>query len=367
MSSQVADISPVVKQLNVTVDGGVLTRELDKAYAKLSGTAKIKGFRQGKIPRQVLERYYRRDVESDVLNRVISDEYRRAILENKINPVGQPQIQAAEFIAGQDLQFTAKVEVKPAITLTTYKGLTATRDVKPLGETEINAEIERLRQSVSTIGPVTDRDVVKAGDLCTTNYYGTIDDAGFAGGSGSAYVIEQGAARFFKEIEDALVGKKVGDAFEVDAVIPDNFRNKDVRGKTAHFKVTVTELKQRNVPALDDEFAKDLGDYESLADLKDKTQKSLQVRNQESVDNDIREQLVGQLIEKNAFELPPSLVERQIDARLYPILGRMSPEQIKRMNVDRNQMREEQREIAVRQIRGALLLEALSEQEKLAV
>ena len=186
MQAQVAEISPVIKQLNVVVEGDRLIKELNKAYARLSQTAKIAGFRQGKIPRQVLERYYKKDVEGDVLGRVISDAYREAVVQTRLEPVAQPEIQAGEFVPGQDFTFSAKVEVRPAITLKNYKGLATTRSVKQVTDALVDAEIERARTQVSTLQPVTDRETIEKGDLATCNFVGTVDDTPFVGGTGSA-------------------------------------------------------------------------------------------------------------------------------------------------------------------------------------
>ncbi|MEW5852582.1 MAG: trigger factor [Myxococcota bacterium] len=367
MQSQVNDVSPVVKQLNVVVDGATLTRELDKAYRKVGDKARIPGFRAGRIPRQVLEHHFRGQVESEVLGRVIGDAYRQAIQEHKVEPVAQPEINAGEFVPGQDFSFTARVEVKPHIDLKDYKGLSAKATTPSVDDQAVEAEIERLRQQVSTIAPVEGRDTVQAHDLVTTNFSGTVDGEGFSGGQGSAYVIEPGAGRFLKEVEDALVGKKVGESFEVDAKLPDTFRAKEVAGKTAHFKVTVAELKTRNMPALDDDFAKDLGDYEGLEDLRKKLRESLEQRAKEQAEGQTREELMTQLIEKNPFELPPSLVERQIDAQVYRSVGRLNPQQLQRMGLDRGKVREDMREGATRLVRGSLLLEAIANAEKLEV
>jgi trigger factor len=367
MQAQVAEISPVIKQLNVVVEGERLIKELNKAYARLSQTAKIAGFRQGKIPRQVLERYYKKDVEGDVLGRVISDAYREAVVQTRLEPVAQPEIQAGEFVPGQDFTFSAKVEVRPAITLKNYKGLATTRSVKQVTDALVDAEIERARTQVSTLQPVTDRETIEKGDLATCNFVGTVDDAPFVGGTGSAFVIEVGAGRFFKDVEDAMPGKKLGEAFECDATIPEDFRTAEVRGKKAHFRVTAVELKSRKMPALDDEFAKDLGDYESLADLKTKLREGMAKRFKDEADRDVTEGLMTLLIEGNPFDLPPSLVERQIDARLYQTLGRIPPEQLRRMNLSRERLREDAREGSIRQVRGALLLDALAAAEGITV
>ncbi|MBI5498556.1 MAG: trigger factor [Deltaproteobacteria bacterium] len=367
MQASVAELSPVVKQLNVVVEGDRLIKELDKAYRKLSGTAKIKGFRQGKIPRQVLERYFRQEVEREVIGKVLSDAYSEAVKTTQIEPIANPEIQAGEFVPGQDFQFSAKVEVRPTITLKSVKGLSATRIAKKVDDETVENEIKNLQQQMATIQPVTDRETAEKGDLCSLNFLGLVDDAPFQGGTGSSYVVEPGAGRFFKEVEDALPGKKVGEQFSVDLKIPDDFRAEAVRGKAAKMSVTVVELKKRVMPALDDEFAKDVGDYENLADLRTKLRAALEKRYKDEADRDLTEALMSLLIEGNPFDLPPSMVERQIDNRILQQLSRIPPQQLQRMSLNRERLREDARDAAIRQVRGALLLEAVAKQENLTV
>lgn len=367
MQSQVSEVSPVLKQISVVVEGDRLVKELDKAYRKLSDTAKIKGFRQGKVPRQVLERYFRKGVEEDVLGRVITDAYREAVTSNKLDPVGQPEIKAGEFVPGQDFQFMAKVEVRPEITLKRFTGLSADRVVKTITDADVDREVDGLRQRMGTIEPVADRDVVANGDLATCNFIGTVDDTPFVGGSGSAYVIEVGAGRFVPGVEEAMVGQKLGQAFEVDAPLPEDFRTTEVAGKTAHWRVTVMEVKIRRMPELDDEFAKDLGEYESLADLRTKLKERMEAAAKQDSERALSEMLMEALIEANPFEVPPSMVERQIDFRVFQMLSRLPPEQARRLGADRTRLREDARDGAVRAVRGALLLDAVANQEKVEV
>jgi trigger factor len=365
MSSQLAEISPVVKQLNVVVDGQSITKELDKAYRKLGEQVSIKGFRQGKIPRQVLERYYRKDVEQDVLGKLIGEAFRDAVVEHKMEPVANPDINVGEFVPGQDLSFSARVEVRPTISLKDYKGLPATEPAWSVSDEDVERAVEEKRLLSSTVVPVEGRDTVQEHDLCTCNFSSAVDGVEYVGGQGSAYVIEPGAGIFVKGVEDALVGKKLGEAFEVDAQLPESFRNREVAGKVAHFKVTVTDLKTRQMPTLDDEFAKDVGDFEGLADLRKKLREDLEKQAKSHAEEKAKEELIKLLIDRNPFELPPSLVERQIDASLYSMVGRLNADQMSRLGLDRQKLREDLREGAVRSVRTVLLLEAVADEEKI--
>jgi len=367
MKSECESVSPVMRKLDVIIDGEDLIKDISRAYRQLGTKVKIPGFRKGKIPRQVLERYYKQDVESDVLSQAISRSYSAAIDEHALKPVNQPQIKNSEFIPGQDFRFTAEVEVRPDIELVGFRGLEVTREDEAVSEDNIAAELERLRAAYTQVEPVEDRKEIEAGDLVATNFSGTIDGEAFQGSSGNGYILDTTAHNYIPEVIEALIGKPVGEAFEVEATVPEGFKNEEVVGKTAQFKVTPTQIKRKRLPELDDEFAKDVGDFETLAALKVKVQGDLEGRMKDSNDESFKEAVIDALIEKNPFDVPPTLIERQIDLMLYQTLGQLEPEQLKSMGVDVPKLREEMREKSEWKVRRGMLLEHIADIEKIEV
>ncbi|MBN2361812.1 MAG: trigger factor [Deltaproteobacteria bacterium] len=364
MKSECQTISPVMRRLDVTLDGEQILKEIDKAYRKVGQRATIQGFRKGKVPRVVLEQHFKAEVESDVLSRMIGDAYKAAIDEHELHPVNQPQIKAGEYIPGQDFRYSAEVEIRPEIEIKRFKGLSATRgELRVASDDEVARELDRLRQRLTQVVPVEDRDLVEKGDLVLCNFNGTVDGETFKGGQSVGYVVDTVEYNYLHDICEALPGKKLHQTFEVEATIPEGFHNQDVAGKSAHFEVTPTQIKRKQLPEIDDEFAKDLGDYDSLQELREKIRGELNQRYSEEHEEGYKKAVVDALIAENPFEVPPSLVERQIDVMLYQSVGRIPPEQLQAMGIDVAKLRGELRPNAEWKVRRGMLLERIADLE----
>jgi trigger factor len=364
MKSECQTISPVMRKLDVTLDGEQIIKEIDKAYRRLGQRVTIQGFRKGKVPRVVLEQHYKAEVESDVLSRLIGDAYKAAVDEHKLHPVNQPQIKAGEFIPGQDFKYSAEVEIRPDIEIKRFKGLSATRgELKVAGDDEVAKELDRLRQRLTQVVPVENRDLVEKGDLVLCNFNGTVDGETFKGGQSVGYIVDTVEYNYLHDICEALPGKKLLESFELDATIPEGFHNKDVAGKRAHYKVTPTQIKRKQMPDLDDEFAKDLGDYDNLQELRDKIRGEINQRYSDEHEEGYKKSVVDALIAENPFDVPPSLIERQIDVMLYQSVGRIAPEQLQAMGIDIAKIRGELRETAEWKVRRGMLLERIADLE----
>lgn len=367
MKSECQEVSATERQLDIIIDGDTILKELNRAYVRIGKRVRIPGFRQGKVPRQVLERYYKGEVEGDVLSRMISDSYGEAISSHTLHPVNQPRIENQEFIPGQDFRYSARVEVQPEVELKNYTGLKVEAVEAKVDDGAVEAEIERQRNYHAQVLPVEDRDVIETGDLVVCNFSGTVDGEKFQGGSGNGYTIDTAAQEFIPEVVAALVGKKLNEAFEIDLTLDENFKNKEVAGKEAHFSVTPSQIKLKQIPELDDEFAKDLGDFEDLADLRAKTQDELEKQAKQEAEGAFRDAVVEALIEANPVEVPPTLVERQLDLMVYQSFGGIPAEQLSAMGLDPAKLREELREKAGQRVRKGMLLEAIAEKEGVEV
>lgn len=368
--AQVKEISPVQRELSIVIPGDQVAKELDKAYRKLSQRVRLKGFRPGKVPRYVLEQYYKAQTEQDVLERIVGESYREAIESNQLTPVSPPDIEAtAELIPGMDFAYQAKVEVKPEITLQQYKELELTKKVYAVADESIQRELETVRERFVKVVPVEDRDTVQQGDLVQANWSGTVDGEHVRGLGGVSYVVEVGAGRFYPEAEQALVGKKLGEGFEVEITVPDDFRVEAVRGKKAVLSMRPEQIKRKDVPALDDELAKDVSDdFETLEDLKNHIKTTLERQAELRTRSELRETALDALIEANPFEVPSSLVERHAEELAADSLGRLPEEAAQRIWASQRQrLVEDARPKALKQVRGGLLLEAISKQEDISV
>jgi trigger factor len=368
--SEVKALSPVERELAIVVPGAEVAKELDKAYRQLAQKVRIKGFRQGKVPRYVLEQYYKQDTEQQVLERLVGESFRVAVQNHSLEPVANPTIDGRpEIIPGMDFAYSARVEVKPVIELKKWQGLKLEKTTYEVADADVAKEIEALRERQARVVTVEDRDVVQQGDLVECNWSGTVDGEHAKGLSGVQYVIEVGAGRFYKEAEQALVGKKLADSFTVDVVLPDTFATEALRGKTAQLTLRPLVIKKKNLPALDDEFAKDVDDeLESLDALKAKIKESLAKQAEQRTKAELRDKAIDALVNENPFDVPQSLVERQAEQLAVDRISRL-PQQQAEMIWQQNHVRlkEDARPTALRQVRVSLLLEELVKKEGLEV
>lgn len=369
--SEFKELSTVERQISIVVPGDQVAKELDKAYRELNLKVRIKGFRPGKVPRQVLEQFYKADTEKQVLERVVNNSFREAIKSHSISPVANPTIQApSEIIAGLDFAYSAKVEIKPVIDLKVMKGLKLKKTTYTVGDADLDKELSRLREGQAKVAPVEGRDTIQQGDLVETNWSGSVDGEAVKGLSGVAYVIEIGGGNFpYKDAEQHLVGKKVGEDLSVDVKLPEDFRIEAHRGKVAAFRMRPLTLKTKTLPNLDDEFAKDVSEkVETLEQLKVMIKDEISKVAEQKTKNEVRDAAISGLIEQNPFEVPSSLVDRQAEQIAAERLQRLPQQQAEMLWQSQGQrMKEDARPMALRQVRISLLLEEIVKRESIAI
>jgi trigger factor len=371
VKSDLKETSTVERELAIVVPGDHVARELDRAYRELGEKVKLKGFRPGKIPRYVLEQYYKADTEQKVLERVVSIGFRDAVKEHSLEPVANPKIETVpELIQGMDFRFTAKVEVKPDIDIKKWKGLAITKTTFSVGRSDIDKDRTHRREEQARIAPVEGRDVIQQGDFVSLNWSGTVDGDHVKGLSGVNYTIEIGGGIFlYKDAEQALVGKKIDTQFTVDVKLPANFPQEAFRGKAAVFTMSPLAIKTKTLPALDDEFAKDVSDETpTLTALEERIEQELKTLAERKTKSDVQEQAATALIESNPFEVPSALVERQAEQVAVERLQRMPKQQAEMLwQMQSARMKEDAKPIATRQVRLSLLLEKLCKMEKVDI
>lgn len=369
--SEIKDLSSVERELAIVVPGDTVAKELDRAYKELSMKVKLKGFRPGKVPRYVLEQYYKKETEQQVLEKVVNTSFRQAIKNHDISPVNNPAVQApSELIAGMDFSYSAKVEVKPVIDLKNWQGLKLDKTVFTVADKDIDAELNRMREAHAKVAPVEGRDVIKQGDLVETNWSGTVDGEPVKGLSGVAFVIEVGGATFpYPEAHQALVGKKLGEDLSVDVKLPADFRLEAHREKTAVFKMRPLTIKEKTLPALDDEFAKDVSEkVESLEQLKTNLKEDLEKAATQRTKNQVRDAVISALIDGNPFEVPASLIDRQCEQLVVDRLQRLPQQQAEMIwQMQGERMKEDARPQATRTVRISLLLEELVKRDGIKI
>jgi trigger factor len=368
MKVQVEDVSSIEKRLSIEVEPTFIERELSQAYAALSHQVKMPGFRPGKIPRRMLEKHYRTEVEADVLKRVQLLAFYDAIKEHNVPAIGDPHFSGGKIEAAKAYTYTARVEVKPTLAPKEYKGLKLKKFDTVITEERLGEQLKRMAESRTQLTDVTDRDLVNKGDLVTVDFDATLEGKPFPGNTGRDVTIEVIEGQLIDGNLPQLEGAKKGEQKAFDYAFPADYRVEEVKGKTAQFTVTVKAIKAKQVPAIDDALAVQMG-VANLNDLKERMRKDLERSRRREVEGDEREDVFKKLVEKNAFDVPAALVNRGIDMMLEGALGSMSRSgmDLRSLNLDWNKLREDLRPRSENEVRGQLLLEAIAKVENLTV
>jgi trigger factor len=360
--------SPVRHRLEVQLGAGRVRQAFDRAYRDLARHARIKGFRPGKVPRAVLERLYGASIAEEIEEMLVRESLADAIEQAGLHPVTTPSIDAEPPRPDADYSYVAHVEVKPAIALPDLEGLPARKPRVEVGDDEVLVELERLRERHAPIVEEPEGTAAARGHILSVDFVGRIDGQPFEGGSGRGVELEIGSGRFVAGFEEQLVGAVAGEDRRVEVAFPDTYGDARLAGRQAVFEVHVAEVKRRQLSELDDEFAKDLGDFDSLDALRDRIRQDLLDMRERAAKATLRRSLLDVLIERTAFEVPAGLAAQQLDRRLRQASAQLHgsvPEDALHAQLDR--WREEWRPAAEREVRESLILEAVARARSLEV
>jgi len=314
-------ISPVLLELDVEIAADRVQSELDKAYTQLAKRAKIRGFRPGRAPRKVLSQMFGSSVRADVAKRLVDETYPNAVSKQSVQTVSQPTFEPAKLLENKPFSYKARVEVVPEIKDLKFEGLVAKRPKIDVDEETLKAKLEELRRQNSTLEPVKKARGIKQGDVATIDLMVLVDGTEIAEAAAKNFQAEFGNNSILTELEAGLLGSKPGETVDVQIKMPDTHPNPKLKGQDATFRVKINELKMRQLPALDDEFAKDLGDYDTLAELEKELREEIEKELKNDAENKVAEQLVAELVKANPIDVPPSLVQRQAQISERELLG----------------------------------------------
>lgn len=309
LNVQVEELSPVVRRVSIDVPAERVASVTEEVYGRLGRTAKLRGYRQGKVPRRVLEKHFHEQVLSDVAREVVQSTFDQALRDVDVIPVAQPSVEPGEVKPGEAFKYSARVEVRPDVVLTQYKGIEATYAEAQVADDTVQAQLVQMQESASTLEPIEDRDVAEMGDTADISYEVEFEGTGRPPQKRDEALVRIEAGRFIDGHGEALAGQKVGEVREIVEAFPDDEEtNEELRGKNARIAVTLKGLKKREVPAIDDELAKEMG-KDTLDELRTEIRANLQKEADEENKRNRRESLVRALIEKNPLEVPPSMVD----------------------------------------------------------
>jgi trigger factor len=349
--------------------------EVSKAYGKVVGNyrkhAKIPGFRAGKVPESVIKRRYATEIRKDVIDGLLPERFNKAVSELGVRPVGQPQVTEMTVEDGAPLHVKAVFEFVPAFSIEGYQDVTVPKPAVEITEEEVRAELAQLRESRATVEPVEEDRALVDGDWAQITYKGVIEgEADAAPVAGEDTLVEIGGKDTVAAFSDALKGAKPGQELKAEVIYPADYAEAKLAGKTVAYEVEVKAIKKRTLPDLDDDFAKELGAYESFADLEERVREHLASRKKRSVEGETKDRLFAALTEKYPFPVPESLVQEQIDARLDRGLRAlaaqgMDTEQMRKLDFAR--LRAAQRDSASAEVKTFILLDRIAKEENITL
>ena len=368
MKIELEQVSPIRKKMTVVLPSELVDKEVDKAYSKLQKSVRLRGFRPGKAPLPILQRYFKVQAEDDVITSLVQDSYPKALDEHRIAPVSQPIIEKGVLEKGKEFSYTASFEIKPELAVQGYTGLELEKEKLQVTEADIDEQFLKLQNTHSTLKTVEGRPA-KAGDCVLIDYAGTIEGKPFAGSALQDHLIEISSDSFLPGFSDQMIGLTPGDKKTFALQMPEDKVREDLSGKKIDFTVALKETKEKVLPPLDDEFARDLGDYKDLADLKQKIRDSLHSAKEQQIEGKLRDSIVTLLMGKNSLEVPPSLVEQHIQSMLLNTRQRLAAQGVNVENFSQSaeKLSEIYKEAAEKQVRASLLLEAVASAERLTV
>lgn len=363
----VETVDSVRRRLAVEVPAEEVSAELEKAYAELGRGAKVRGFRPGHVPRHVLERMFGDRVRAEVFARLIQDSYAEVIEERHIEAVGPPEIVTEQAEPGGVLRYRATVEVKPDVTVDNYSGLEAERPEVSVSEAEVDAAVERLRHSLAQLYPIVERSRAQAGDVVELDFEARVDRK--LVGRGDNRNIEIGANGFPPELDQHLTGAAVGTELDFAAAYAADHGHRDVAGKTVQFHVRVRGLLRKELPPLDDEFAKDHGECATLGELRQRIRGQLEAEAARLAEEAVRRAVLAALARKHDILVPQALVQRRVDALVAEVLHEWEQQRIRPKSESEvvARLRAELEPRAREQVKIGLLLEAIARQEGIRV
>ena len=373
MSLQVEKLEKNMAKLTIEAAAEELDKAIETAYQKQKGKISIPGFRKGKVPRQIIERMYGKEVfYEEAANALIPDVYERALEECEEDIVSSPQIEVTQIEAGKPFIFTATVALKPEVKLGKYKGVKVDKADVEVTEEEINAAIDRERENNARNITVEDRPV-KDGDMTMLDFEGFVDGVAFEGGKGENYPLTIGSGAFIPGFEEQLVGAEIGKEVEVNVTFPEDYQAEDLKGKAAVFKCAVREIKEKELPELDDEFASEVSEFDTLAEYKADIKKNLEERKAKEAKDAKEEAVIEAIIEASEMDIPEAMIETQqrqmIDefAQRITMQGLSMEQYMQFTGSNYNQMVEQIKPQAEKRIKSRLVLEAVAAAEKIEV
>ena len=373
MSVQVENLEKNMVKLTIEVPAEELEKAIDAAYKKQKNQISIPGFRKGKVPRAMVEKMYGVEVfYEDAANTLMQQNYPSAVEESGVDIVSRPSIDVVQIEKGKPFIYTAEVAVRPEVTLGKYMGVTVTKIDTSVSDDEVAEALEQQRNNNARTISVTDRPVA-VGDTAVIDFEGLVVGVAFEGGKGENHPLEIGSHTFIDNFEDQLVGKNAGDEVEVNVTFPEQYQAADLAGKPATFKVKINEIKAKELPELDDEFAQDVSEFDTLAEYKESLKKNLEEKKENEAKRTKEDEAVQKIIDKSKMDIPEAMIDTQCETMIEEFAQRIAQSglsmdqylQFSGLTVDG--LKEQVRPEALSRIQASLVLEQIAKDENIEV
>ncbi len=366
----VKKLSETVYEVSATRSGEEL-KHLKKHVLVHFKDAKVDGFRKGHVPADVLEKKFKKEIEGEILNHIISEEYRKAVEENNLSPIADIKLEKYEDNE-DNVEVVFTIPVLPEITLGDYKSIKVEKEALDVNDEKVNAEIEIMRSNAGKLKEVADDEAAKDKDVANINFEGFVDGEAFDGGKAEGFDLTLGSKSFIDTFEDQIIGHKKGDEFDVNVTFPEEYHAENLKGKPAVFKIKLNSIKRKEEAELNEDLAKELG-YDSVEDLKAKTKENLIKREETRIENEHKGKVVDAVVEGVNFEIPEAIVEREIQfqinrfAQQLQMQGMSLNQYFEMTGQNIEKMRESIKESAEKSVKRDLVLNEIAKAEKVEV
>lgn len=358
--------------LEIEVETEQVEKAVRQAHIKLVKKVNIPGFRKGKAPKAVLERYIgKAALLEEAAEIMIVPNYAAAVKETGIEPIDRPSVDIVQLEEAKPFTFKVTVDVKPEVVLGEYKGIEAEKPQYPVMEEDVDKELERLQQRYAKLVELGDTDEIQKGDIALISFQGFVDGEAFEGGSSESHSLGIGSGSFIPGFEDQLIGAKINEKRDVIVTFPEEYHKEDLAGKEALFKVEVKGIKRKEVAPIDDEFAKDVSEFESLADLKADLRKRLEESAEKRAEEHVKNEILTKAVDAASVEIPPVMIDQRVERMLEELRERLSmqglnlEQYLQFVNTDMDKLREQYRPQAEREVKTDLVLEKVAKGENI--
>ena len=370
MKTDISDLSAVKKKLTVEIAAGEVDKKVKQAYNALGKRAKIPGFRRGKIPKKILEQYFRDQVVEEVTKDLVNETLPKAVEETETFPITIPAVENETLKQGSSFKYSAIMEVKPEFEIKDYLGIEIEKEILGVGDEDVDNELTQIRKNNGKLTTVEEDRVLQKDDFAVIDYEGFEDKTPIEGIKSENFPVQIGSKQFHEDFEKGLIGLKKGDHTEIGVLFPEEHHHPKLVGKKVNFKVEVKEIKAMEIPALDDEFAKNLGaDFESLEDLRQKIKEEIIKREEKRIDNDLKGSLMKSVSGSVEFELPQSLVDSEIRNAIENVNQNLmrAGSDIEKAGLSEERLKEEFRSGSENRVKEMLILAQIAKVESLLV